>query len=248
MLYIHSTQHPTIKSIVRLHDSKERKRKRLCIIEGTRALQTALEGGLILDRLYCVEKQLLEAYALTSPELITHVSEAAMEKMSTATTPSGLLGAFRIPHLLPFDSLTPGLVLAQISDPGNMGTLIRTAAACNIRSVVVIEGTDPWSPKVLQASAGACALVQIFQWSWSDLMEAKKELQLYGLVVEGGENPSAIDPERALLVVGNEARGIPPSWLTLCDSKITLPMPGNTESLNAAIAGSIALYYTFVKP
>ncbi len=248
MRYIHSAAHPDIKQIVRLHSAKERKRLQLCIIEGIRAITTALDGGLILEGLYCTEELLPSAHPLASETLITCISIPALHKISTATTPSGLLGVFQIPSQPPSNALTSGLVLADVADPGNMGTLIRTAAACGVRSVVVIEGTDPWSPKVLQASAGTCATLSLFQWSWSDLIEAKGDLLLYGLVVEGGGHPRSIDAARALLVVGNEARGIPNAWLETCDATITLPMPGNTESLNAAVAGSIALYLTFVLP
>ncbi|MBA3751347.1 RNA methyltransferase [Candidatus Dependentiae bacterium] len=246
MLILHSTAHATVKSVVRLHDSKERKARKLCIVEGVRTLTSVLEGGLILEALYCTEEQTNQAHALVSPQFITLVSDQVMQKMSSSVSPSGLLGVFRIPKSPPHEELSSGLVLAQIADPGNMGTLIRTAAACGVRSVVVIEGTDPWSPKVIQASAGTCATLQIFQWDWETLITVKKDLQLYALVVEGGTSPTLIDPSHALLVVGNEAHGIPSLWLKQCDSVITLPMPGKTESLNAAVAGSLALYFTFV--
>ncbi len=243
---LNSPHQATLKAIVRLHEAKERKRLQLCIIEGTRAIRTALEGGLILEKLYCTEEQIPEAHTLAADGMISCIGMNAMAKITTATTPSGLLGIFQIPPNPSANKLTPGLVLAQIADPGNMGTLIRTAAACGVKSVVVIGGVDPWSPKVVQASMGTSALVQLFQWNWADLVKAKKKLRLYGLVVEGGKKPHSIDAANALLVVGNEARGIPESWLAECDSTVTLPMTGNTESLNAAVAGSIALYLTFV--
>lgn len=246
MHFIRSTSNPVIKEIVRLHDAKERKRTHRCIIEGIRAITTALQGGLSLKELYCTEEQIVEAQNIAPDTIISCISTAAMSKISTATSPSGLLGIFQIPAQPSFQKLTPGLVLAQIADPGNMGTLIRTAAACGIHSIVIIEGVDPWSPKVVQASAGTVASVQLFQWSWEELLRAKKTCKLYGLVVTGGQHPKTIDPHNALLVVGNEARGIPSSWLKDCDASITIPMPGQTESLNAAIAGSIALYLTFV--
>ena len=170
-----------------------------------------------------------------------------MKKVSTTHTPSGILGVFTIPDEPAQDTLTPGLVLAKISDPGNMGTLIRTAAACNLKSVVLIEGCDPWSPKVLQAAVGTNATLQIFRWSWEELLQRKRELKLYGLVVRDGKPPLTLEASQALLVIGNEARGIEKEWLKDCDELITLPMPGSTESLNAAVAGSIAAYLTFAQ-
>lgn len=244
---ITSLTNEVVKQVVRLQEAAERKEKNLFIIEGLRAISTALHGGLKLHTLYCTAPMSEQAQALADSKKIVVVSTAAMKKMSTATTPSGILALFKIPPSPSADTLTPGLVLAQISDPGNMGTLIRTAAACGVRSVAVIEGADPWSPKVVQASAGTIALMRIFQWDWKQLIEAKKSYKLYALVVSGGKPLSSVDPQKALLIVGNEARGLPSEWLKECDAQITLPMPGKTESLNAAIAGSIALYAVFVK-
>ena len=168
-----------------------------------------------------------------------------MKKMSTATTPSGLLGVFKIPPAPKIEYLGPGLVLAQISDPGNMGTLIRTALACGKQTIVIVEGTDPWSPKVVQASAGTIAQARIFNLDWKTLVAQKKTLKLYGLVVHNGKNIHTIDRNHALIVVGNEAHGLPKEWAHNCDDLITLPMPGGTESLNAGVAGSIAAYLAF---
>ena len=138
-------------------------------------------------------------------------------------------------------TLTSGAVLAQVSDPGNMGTLIRTTAAMGLNSVVCIEGVDPWHPKVVQSSAGAIAAVNVFQMDWQTLIDNKGDIKLAALVVEEGAEPSTID-KNSLIVIGNEANGLPRNWSATCNQQITLPMPGHTESLNAAVAGSIALY------
>lgn len=242
---ITSPTNPLIKKIVRLHTSAERKRLGLCIIEGQRALSTALQK-VALERLYCTESMLSHAHNLAQTHQITVVSNGVMKKISTAASPSGLLGIIPIPKNPSKALLTPGLVLAEITDPGNMGTLLRTAVAFNIHSVVVIGGCDPWSPKVIQATAGTSVHLKIFNWEWETLISSKKDLKLYALVVKGGKNTKTIDADKALLVIGNEARGLQESWLQQCDTLITLPMPGNAESLNAAVAGSIAAYLTFV--
>ena len=170
-----------------------------------------------------------------------------MKKMSTVATPSGFLGLFEIPAPPAPQQLTAGLVLAQISDPGNMGTLIRTAIACGVTSIVIVEGVDPWSAKVIQSSAGTISWIHVFEFDWQTLIDHKKDLQLCALVVSEGIMPTELNPTKSLLVVGNEAHGIPSQWQQHCDQLVTLPMPGKTESLNAAIAGSIALYWTFVQ-
>ncbi len=243
---ITSATNPLIKSVVKLHTTRGRKAANRCIIEGTRALSTASKH-LTLDVLFCTDTRFDYALTLTKEANIVLIPDSLMKKISAATTPSGLLGVFHIPPQPPDDLLAPGLVLAQISDPGNMGTLIRTAAACNLSSIVIVEGCDPWSPKVLQSSAGTSAHIQLFQWSWDKLISTKKDLLLYALVVNDGEPPHTIDAQKALLVVGNEAHGIPSEWLQQCDSLVSLPMPGTAESLNAAVAGSIATYLTFAE-
>jgi TrmH family RNA methyltransferase len=123
-----------------------------------------------------------------------------------------------------------------------MGTLIRTAAALGKKTVIVAEGTDPWNIKVVQASAGTIGLVNIHSLSWRELLKKKGGRPLAALVVKDGIHPKKIDLSHALLVIGNEAHGLPTAWLRDCEYKITLPMPGNIESLNAAVAGSIAMY------
>ncbi len=236
---ITSAANPLIKEVLTLHTVKGRKATRKCIIEGKRALSTT---SLTLDMLFCTPA--MEQHAQTLSTKVIVIPETLMQKISPSITPPGLLGVCHIPQNQPPEFLTAGLVLANITNPGTMGTLIRTAAACNLTSVVVVEGCDPWSPKVLQATAGTS--VTLFQLSWHELLSHKKDLILTALVVSGGSAPSTIDRERALLVVGNEAHGIAPQWLADCEQQVTIPMPGNAESLNAAVAGSLALYLGFV--
>lgn len=181
--------------------------------------------------------------------IITIVSDSVMNKMSSSVTPSGILGVFSIPKNQPLNQLNNGIVLAQISDPGNMGTLIRTAAAMNVKTVIIVEGTDPWSPKVVQATAGCLAFVNMFCIDWPTLVQSAKQhnIKLVAMVVSGGKKPDELSFENSLLVIGNEAHGMPEAWIHDCDAAMTLPMPGKTESLNAAIAGSIAMYLAYNK-
>lgn len=245
MKIISSVTNPLIKSVVRLHTTSERDQEGLFIVEGLRALRTVL-SKLPLQVLYCTDKMLHHAQELTGDDKIILVDDAVMKKISTAHTPSGLLGILPIPQE-PREPLTPGLVLAEINDPGNMGALIRTAAACKVTSLVVIGGCDPWSPKVIQATAGTIVHLNMYSWSWEKLIASKQSLLLYALVAHKGQSPEVIDSTKALLIIGNEARGISRDQLAQCDISITLPMPGRAESLNAAVAGSIATYITFVK-
>jgi len=204
---------------------------------------------------------------------VTYVTEQVLAKMSPAVTPSGILAVFPYPPSpQPKDLRGNGVVLAQISDPGNMGTLIRSASAFGVKNVVSVGGVDTWSPKVVQSTAGTIAHVRIFNWTWEQLHKAAAQLRAStcALVVSGGDSPSKVlsatsvgsaaagegsveasaegsaDDKTLLLVVGNEAHGIPEDWVRECDHRITIPMQHDmVESLNAAVAGSLAMYLVF---
>jgi TrmH family RNA methyltransferase len=242
---ITSRQNLLVKHVVALHNTQQRSEYGQCIVQGLRACQTLHKSGITFVYLFFTEENKDAACMLASGSYIC-VSYEVMQKISTTTTPSGIVGVFVIPAQPDPSKLSTGLVLASITNPGNMGTLIRTAAAVGVQSVVVVEGCDPWSPKVIQASAGTIGSVAIFELSWDSLLSSKKNIPLCAFVVSGGQSPKSVDLKKGLLVIGNEAHGIPEQWLTACASKITLPMPGDIESLNAAIAGSIALYISYV--
>jgi len=240
--HITSTENLIVKRVVQLHSSKYRNKYQEFIAEGFRTISTLVAAESKLIRLFTTEEFLYDAQQITCDSSIVVVPSYVMDKISTAKNPSGLLATFEIPAQPSLDQLTTGIVLAQISDPGNMGTLIRTAAAMNKKTVVCVETVDPWNPKVVQATAGALGSVSLFCMTWDELLRSKKNIPLCALVAQDGKMPDTINLKDALIVVGNEGAGIPDAWIAQCDEKITLPMPGKCESLNAAVAGSIALY------
>lgn len=241
MKIITSRTNPLIKHIAALQGKKYRTEHQQFCAEGIRTISTLISAGLSPLNLFVTENLAPQAQKFALDELIYIVPEGVMQKISSSNSPSGLLAQFAIPKET-IEDLSAGIVLAQISDPGNMGTLIRSAAAMGKKTVIIIGGTDPWSPKVIQASAGTIGMVRILEWEWQEILEHKKALKLIALVVAGGKNPKDVALNNALLVIGSEGHGLPEQWIADCDAQITLSMPGDTESLNAAIAGSIALY------
>ncbi|MCA9770085.1 RNA methyltransferase [Candidatus Dependentiae bacterium] len=252
MKKISSRQNQDIKNVTALHKKKERYAQKKFIAEGLRVCNTLLVNNYKLVHMYVTEKTQRRVHELVSTDKITLVDDIVMYKMSSVKTPSNILGVFELPQQPDTQKIaqhnhqnnSPGLVLANITDPGNMGTLIRSAAAMNAQHVVIVDGVDPFSPKVVQASAGTLAQIDIFQLSWEQLVKNKGNTKLCALVVFGGNKPQELNFKNSLLVIGNEAHGIAKKWIDDCEQKLTLPMPGNTESLNAAVAGSIALYLT----
>ncbi len=245
---ITSTTNDEIKEIAKLGSTKERATQGRFIAEGSRVCTTLINAGLKPEQIYVIDEEHAEQFSpIVTEKKITLVSSHVMEKMSQAVTPSGVLGVFPIPTKPAITKMGPGLVLARIADPGNLGTLMRTAAAMNKRTVVLVSSVDPYSPKVVQSSAGSIAHLDIFRLDWDTLIKTKTKqgLNLVALVVTNGKSPDKIDFKNSLLVIGSEAHGIPEAWLDTCDQQMTLAMPGNIESLNAAVAGSIALYVAY---
>jgi RNA methyltransferase, TrmH family len=247
MKYITSLLNAEIKNIAKLKTIQGRRSQKLFIAEGLRTCN-ALATRYALNKLYCTEHTVKEAQSIAqnTPLQPIVVTDTIMQKISSSKTASGILAVFNLPKQAISQTISNGIVLAQVQDPGNMGTLIRTAAAVGASTVVTVEGCDPWSPKVIQSGAGAHALVTIADINWSTLITHKKELPLYALVVKGGITQLTSSVSKGLLVIGNEAHGIPQEWIGQCNSLLTLAMPGGTESLNAAVAGSIALYLAYV--
>lgn len=242
MKTINSRQNPHIKALTALKKPAGRRAQGKFIVEGLRACHAIVEAGWQPIGLYVEQEMLENAKKLFPDGEITLISKPVMEKLTQATSPSGILGIFKLPKKPKLEKLGSGIVLAEMADPGNMGTLIRTCAAMGFKSVVVIGGVDPWSHKVVQASAGTIAQVVIFSWSWEKLLKNKADTQLVALVARDGQKPESITGDKTLLMVGNEAHGLPKEWISVCDKKVTLPMSGKAESLNAAVAGSVALY------
>jgi len=241
MKTINSRQNTEIIAVAKLNQAKERYKQNRFIAEGLRTCTTLIQSQELIQ-LYATEQFINQANQLTDKSKITIVADEVMNKISQATTPSGILSIFALPVPPKPNQLSTGIVLADVSDPGNMGTLIRTCAAMDKKTVVIIDGVDPWNPKVVQSSAGTIGNVNIFQWTWQQLINNKGDHHLVGLVPTSGKSMQEINTNKALLIIGSEAHGIPRDWQAECDQLATLSMPGKTESLNAGVAGSIALY------
>lgn len=244
MKLISSRTNPVVKQLVELTSARERDRQRLCIAEGLNTCATLMQSSKIrLQQFFVTAPMVDRAQQLVSDNMITQVSDSVMQKISQSCSPSGILGLFHIPEQSTKKNLSgPGLILAQVRDPGNVGTLLRSAAAFGITCVILVESADVWSSKVIQATAGTIGALDIFVMNWQEICELIPAEHLCALVVRDGQPPANLTLSHSFLIVGNESQGIPDSWLSQCGHRMTLPMTGNAESLNAAIAGAIGLY------
>lgn len=179
-----------------------------------------------------------------SPGIITEIDEQDLVRVSQQQTPNQVLALVRMPA----DSGPPMslqgicLVLDTIQDPGNLGTLVRTADWFGIRYVVCNDGcADCFNPKVVQASMGSILRVQV---SYTDLpvwITQLKDIPVLATVLEGEDLFDTPPLDRGLIMIGNESRGLSPELAALATQKITIPRKGGAESLNAAVAGGIVM-------
>lgn len=235
MLPIRSTRNRAVVDAGRLHGAKERKERGQTLLEGPHLLREALAARVQIEQVFA---------RTDDPDLDnwprpTLVEEAAMGKLAGTRTPRGPVAVIPIP-----DWVTPSvdqhlLVLFGVGDPGNVGTVIRSAAAFGL-GVVIAPGTaDPWSPKVLRAGAGAHFRTRLSHiWSIDEL----DSHHLAATVVAGGLSPSRLGPGPWAFLIGAESPGLGPELVEAAETTVTIPMPGGTESLNAAVAASIIAY------
>lgn len=190
---------------------------------------------------------------LFRPYPVRGVNESEFRYISATQTPQGIAAVVRLPPdaysaNLPANTGSRVLLLEDVQDPGNTGTLIRTAAALGFAGVVMTENTaDPFSPKSVQAAAGTVLSVWLRKTEkYLDMVSALKEAgyALAAADVRGTDNPSILSRQKKLiLALGNEAAGLSQELLSLADYSVRIPTPPEkAESLNVAACGAILMY------
>jgi len=245
---VRSPRNPRVQAVVALHEARTRRREGLHLAEGRRVCEEAIACAEVVELLY-TEPHADLVRRLPASARHTQVDVRVMERLSDAVTPQGVVAVVRTPDLdRTVPASGPVLVLDRVADPGNVGTLVRTAAALGVH-VVVAGGADPFGPKAVRASAGTCYRTGIVRRA--DLAEALDELRASGrrLVGLAADGPSTLADLAAQsdgvdfgLVVGSEPSGIAASGRSDLDVMVRIPMRGGVESLNVAAAGAIALH------
>lgn len=234
---------------------KGRTQHRRFSFEGATLVQEAHDAGVRIETLY-LTKSTYEHFALashlesTGTEVFV-VDERAMKRISDVDTPTGILAVAPIVLEEPTRILEGSgtvLLLADISDPGNAGTLLRTAEAFGAAGVIAGSlGVEPHLPKVVRAAMGALFRVPLAVAEPQTVSRAMAGWEVTGLTAAGEPLPVLEWGSRTVVVVGNERRGLG-RWEPLCTRFGSIPMAGQAESLNAAIAGSIGLYEATKRP
>lgn len=224
------------------------------VVEGPTLLAAALDAGTPVTEVYIDQAKsdraaVADVLSRLAPSVTAWVlPEGVLDRVGDAATSQGIVAlcappaaAWPEPATAPFV-----LVLDDLAEPGNVGTLIRSAAAAGAGGVVIAGGADPTAPKVVRSSAGAVFTVDIVRSSSST--EAVRRLSAAGYrivvaAVRGGEAHDTADLSGPVaLVIGNEAHGVIDRTATLADLAVTVAMAGPTESLNAAMAGTVLCF------
>ena len=234
----------TIKQIASLRQQKFRKELSLFVVEGRKMIEELLHSHFETMGLYATEAFLADYPTFDKAEI---VSKVQMEQMSGLDTPPGILAVVRIPQQgqIKIDSRLV-LALDGIANPGNMGTLIRTAEWFGIHDVVCsADCVELWNPKTVQATMGSLFRVKVWSTDLPAYLKQAKEggRAIYGALLDG-ENLFQMQAQpEGILVIGSESHGIREEVLPCITHPITIPRVGGsaTESLNAAVAGAILM-------
>lgn len=235
---------------------KARERNGLFVAEGARTVEELARSPLVIEAALVTERAVVDgrsgalAAALDARGVpVTRVTDAEFESAADTEHPQGILAIVRQPRgalgdLALRDPLRL-LVLDAIQDPGNVGTLIRTAAAAGAAAVVALPGTvDVWNAKVVRSAVGTHFHFPVLEATHAELQAflAEHRVALWG--TDAGATPlgTVTPPLRLAIAVGNEGAGLSDALRALCSDVVSLPMAPGVESLNVAVAAGITLY------
>jgi len=220
------------------------------VVEGVRLVEEAVKGGWRLETILfdesLSERGKSQVSSLKSKGVeVEEISTDLMKSLSETETPQGILAILQFYELPIPNNSNFVLIPDQIRDPGNLGTLLRSAAATGVQAVLLPpETTDAFAPKVLRAGMGAHFRVPIRVMEWEEIEQMSKSANLQMLLADmNGSSCWETDLRQPLaLIVGGEAEGASQQARKLTTQKISIPMVGNIESLNAGVAGSVLMF------
>lgn len=240
-----SKNNPLIKETASLKEKKYRKALGLFLVEGVKMAREALNSSCEVERVFISETFDGDKSFLTgiAEDKIVYVSSAVMQAMTDEKTPQGVLCRVKISEIAlqpPKDSC---LVLDGVADPGNMGTIIRTANGAGYNEVYLTSDcVDPYSPKSVRASMSGVFFTRIYQADRESLLSALQDIPVIVADMDGQNVFSFTPPTRFALVIGNEANGVSDLMQKRATHTVKIPMQATQESLNAGVSAGILAY------
>ena len=235
---ITSLNNPKVIFWAKLKMKKYRDIEHLFIVESEHLVTEALKKGIVKEIITTEEKE----YEVPTYNVSTEI----MKRISTLITPSKIMAVCE--YLMPDDIKGNILLLDHIQDPGNLGTIIRSAVAFNFSTIIVSEDTvDFYNDKVIRSSEGMIFNINLVKDDLLSIIPVLKEkgYKIYGTDVKKGKNIKTIDNKQCAIIIGSEGKGMSIEVKELCDDFIYINMSKTCESLNAAVASSIIMYEVF---
>ena len=243
---ITSVSNNRIKDTVKLQQKKYRNEKGLFLIEGYKAIFEAQCESIQIETVYTTEKHIKKFEFIK--DKITIVTDAILEKISTTDSKSEAVAVAKQVNIKLTDIKNKKriVLIENVKDAGNLGTLLRSAAAFNIEAVILAgETTDRYNPKVIRSTVGALFKVPVVKAS---IDETKNFFKTHDFIAAVVNHKSIVKPENIdfskpfVLMLGSEANGLTQTAIDIANIKTTIPIASNTESLNLSVAGSILFY------
>ncbi|MGM8250349.1 TrmH family RNA methyltransferase [Clostridium perfringens] len=249
MLEIESKNNNLFKEIKKLKEKKHRIKSNKYLIEGLRFVEEAIKSKVSIDSIIFTE-----SFKEKNPDLflkinenikLIQMNEALLKQLCSTENPQGIVGVINMQN----KELKSGelvVLVDKVQDPGNMGTIIRTAHAAGAAGIVMTKGTvDIYNDKTLRSTMGSIFYIPIVEDDSLDFLKSLKK-EGYKLVVSSLQGKNNFFEEnlqgKVMIAVGNEGNGVSDEVYDIADIKVKIPMPGEAESLNVAVATSIMIY------
>ncbi|MCM3759700.1 RNA methyltransferase [Alkalihalobacillus oceani] len=248
MRRIDSSKNEQVKGWKKLHTKKGREKAGQFLVEGFHLVEEALRASIKVNTVLLTDDTILPPEWSLSELDVIMLSPQVMKELAETETPQGVIAVCELPES-PAAEITEGkyLLVDRVQDPGNLGTMIRTADSAGLTGVVVGDGcVDIFNGKLIRASQGSIFHLPVLKGDLLDWIERFKQAQIpvFGTALKGASSYSAIEPQRDFaLLMGNEGEGVSAELLELTDQNLYIPIYGEAESLNVAVATGILLYY-----
>lgn len=236
MQTVASSHNPVYKTLAAL-----KKDRGFMLLEGRRLVADAIARG-ITPRMIAVTESFMDARRLMLPPDIV-LADKLFLRISETDTPQGILAFFEIPWALmtEIEDMEKVIILDGLQDPGNVGTIVRTAEAFGFPGMIVLEGTaSPFSPKAVRASMGSCLGIRIARCAVEEIKRLPHRILVLGTQGKKTLSPALFENQVAVCF-GQEATGIRKEVFDMAADTVSIPMKGKTESLNVAVAAGIVM-------
>ena len=237
-MVITSKQNPLVKELSSLKEKKGRREKGTFLVEGAKMVCECVKSGLEIVRLAVREDYAGDTFGLP----VVVLGEDAFRAVCDEKTPQGVLAEVKLPVRVVEPPKNSCLLLDGVSDPANVGAIIRTAVAAGYEELYLADCADPYAPKSVRASMSGVFFANIMRGTREEIVKALKGVPLIAADMDGESVFTFTPPEKFCLCIGNEGNGLSDGVRSRAKHTVKIPMDARTESLNAAVSAGILMY------